>query len=472
MKKIVIALFSIFTLVDLAEAQQSPDLKAVERILDDYVQNEEIPSTIIGIVNSDGLQHVIARGETKWDSGIPVDKTTGYQIASLSKSFTSIIFNSLFEKEIMSPLDSITSYLRGEIPDSALDKFSNVTIKDFKTYMRLKDFLQHRAGLPNNGASVPPTPNGAPMLGGYSEEGMIKDLTEFEINQEMINRFSYSNFGYAVLGHILEKATGKSYEALLNEYVTDVYGLEFTTSILNEESHSKLATPYHVGDRKKETKPWEMGKSIPGGGILSNIKDLSRLMSAQIKAYQDYLKKGQESKLILTKEKKSIGPNMYYGYGFIESRNPYDSTIVQFGHSGDVDGFGSFYEIYPSKDIGLIILTSSGGSWFNELKNTVERALLGQPVRKHVSLPKNILKRYTGKYDFGKDQIMTIFRKGDELRTFMRGWGSMKLYSESETSFYYRSMNAGFKFEVDENGELTKVIYQQNGKEIYPKKIK
>ncbi len=474
MKSLIYTLTLFFFSAVSTAAQTTPyDLNSIEDIIDSYIKRFNIPSLVVGIVDNQGLQHVISRGEKQQDSGLAVDENTGYQIASLSKTFTSIVYNSLFEAGDMNVLDSVSTYLRGDIPGEALEKYSRVMIGDFQTYMRLKDFLQHRAGLPHNGASIPPTPNGAPMLGGYSEEGLLNDLAALEINHDMLNKFSYSNFGFAVLGHILENATGKTYEDLLKQYVTDPYQMSFTTSVLNDKTRSKLATPYDVGNRKKETKPWEMGKAIPAGGILSNVSDLSRLMTAQMKDYQEYLKSNQATKLILTADKKQYSENASYGYGFFETQNMLDSTVVQFGHGGDVDGFGSFYEIYPTKNVGLVMLTSSGGIWFNELKNEVEKRLIGQPAKEEVKLSKDVLKRYVGKYDFGNDQIITIFRRGGRLMTATKGRSALYLYAQNETTFSYRAFNSEFKFELDDKGKVTKVVYTQNGtRKIYPKRIK
>jgi CubicO group peptidase (beta-lactamase class C family) len=465
MKKLLLTLILMGAAIRSLAGQAQPeiDLRKIEQTVDRFVVANNIPSLVVGIVQKGELVHVISRGETKRGNGIEVNEKTGFQIASLSKSFTALILTHLAQDGQIDLNRSVASYMKKELSEDAFQEFSKVT---------LVDVLQHRSGMPNNGPSVPPTPNGTAMIGGYTKAGFIEDLNGMKLNPESIGKFSYSNMGYGLLGYIAEKVSGQSYEALLRHYILEPNGMTFTTSDL-ASVRNQLATPYMVGgDRTRETQAWEMGMNIPAGGILSNIEDLSRLMIAEMNAYREFTLSGSASPYVLVANAKPLNDRMSYGYGFFKSRNAFDSTIVQLGHGGDVDGFGSHFEFYPDHDMGLIMLTGSGNNWFNDVKTSVEAIILGLDLPQEVTLDKSTLKRYVGKYDFGKDQIMTVFRRGERLFSYFRGQDPVNLYASGEHSFFYLNQNSNIRFTTDKKGKVTKTTYIQNGQEFYPEKIK
>ena len=107
-------------------------------------------------------------------------------------------------------------------------------------------------------------------------------------------------------------------------------------------SSTPIATPYRKDDRSTQTKPWNTGFLTPASGIYSNVDDLTKLMTEQLKIYRmsnDVTI--PNSPLYLTKEKdfRDDGES-YYGMGIWEFE--FDRGVL-FGHSGDMDGYASQY---------------------------------------------------------------------------------------------------------------------------------
>ena len=107
-----------------------------------------------------------------------------------------------------------------------------------------------------------------------------------------------------------------------------------TVIIPDSKQLTLIAWPYRKDNRNVKSAPWKMGKMTPAGGVYSNIKDLSNLLLAQMKAYQ--------AKVV-------------------------DTFGVRYGHGGELDGYASDYVFMPHQGLGIILLTSSGGRWFGEL---------------------------------------------------------------------------------------------------------
>jgi len=103
----------------------------------------------------------------------------------------------------------------------------------------------------------------------------------------------------------------------------------------------------------------------------------------------------------------------------------------------------------------------------------LSKASRDQPIKRAITVNHSQLDRFLGTYDFGKGQVLTISRKGDRLYSKMNDFPALKLYVQNDSTIFYRDLDAWFKFEFDDqNKEIVKTVYVQNGEIGYPKKIK
>ena len=130
-----------------------------------------------------------------------------------------------------------------------------------------------------------------------------------------------------------------------------------------------LVTPYSKDNRKMETKNWKMGKLAPPSGLYSSVSDLTNLLLAQLTIYN---KNNKKDILFLTNDTRNAwdGTGIYYGYGLFDWGNG------EFGHGGDMDGYGSEYWFNPKENVGFVLLTSSGGKWVTELSKEINKVLV------------------------------------------------------------------------------------------------
>jgi len=294
-----------------------------------------------------------------------------------------------------------------------------------------------------------------------------------QFDKKAEKRFSYSNFGYALLGYIMQKVSHKTYKTLLHEYVIKPHGLTNTYVVEKDVPKDLLAMPYATHKREIELLPWITGTTIASGGIFSSAKDLLKIMEAQSKALKGYKETKEFSPMLLTLKKEKVSGALYYGFGMFESTKGFnEQNILALGHGGDLDGYGSFYDLYPNQDLGLIMLTSSGGKEFIDFHDQLERSLLGLPEKKEVFLSGQKLKRYEGTYQFESGQQIKIKRKGERLFTSGKGIPSLQLHAISEVSFFYKELDGWFKFEFGANGKISSSSYTQYGEISQLQKIK
>ena len=356
------------TLSDISTNEKSKT-ELIQNIMDAYVTDNDVPALVVGLVEKGEVKSILSKGFLKRDKSQQVDGNSIFQIASLSKTFTGIIARSLEEEGIINLDDKAATFFPKNTSSIILEKLQSISVKDI---------LLHQAGLPRDAKNLKRKMFGGPVIGTYTEANLFDDLEKMQIEFEAGTQWSYSNLGFACVGYILEQASGMSYEGLLKKYVTDKFELKNTAINLDEkQQQEQLATAYRPEWNTISVEVSNFGTHTPASGIYSTVEDLTQLMAFQMEAYRNF--ETENNSLLLTKEKRPLGekgrsPN--YGYGFFEfMRN--DNPITQhLGHGGDFDGFASCYIFFPKANVGLVMLTSSGGPWFIEMEQRIHDVML------------------------------------------------------------------------------------------------
>ncbi len=333
-------------------------------IVDAYFADYNVPSVVVGIIEKGKAPVFISRGNLKRGSDNPVNENTVYQLGSLSKTFTAIVTRKL-EAEGLIDLDaSILTYIPHDFSEEAIEKLQAISVKDV---------LRHQAGFEREPISTNRIPLGGPIVGGYSRAEILDDLENTVLINTPGTQMAYSNFGYAVLGLILENVSQKSYNTLIREYISQPFQMTQTTADFNHNFDNKLATPYIPEFKFIKNCPFEFGMQTPAGGVFSTVEDLTKMMTSHMEAYEDVT---VENPLILDKEVIKMWDSIYspnYGYGCFQFG---EAGELMIGHSGDTDGFASSYYFSPDKDFGMILLTSMGGKWFQEMEGVMREEML------------------------------------------------------------------------------------------------
>ena len=168
--------------------------------------------------------------------------------------------------------------------------------------------------------------------------------------------FNYSNYGFALLGKIIEKETKKKYEDYMLEKIFKPLNMTNT----HASYHPDIIDSYDffLGFRTKYRNiESEIGDGfyVPAGFISSSVEDMGNYL-------RFYLNKSEENQKYvkqMTEGNFSIGYNINYGMGMvIQKKN--GQTIYH--HNGDTNSFSSKLVIYPELDIGFFIVTNTRDS--------------------------------------------------------------------------------------------------------------
>jgi CubicO group peptidase (beta-lactamase class C family) len=156
------------------------------------------------------------------------------------------------------------------------------------------------------------------------------------------SRFEYSNYGFVLLGAIIEAVTGQSYYDYVRTNVFAPAGMTSTDSLPESEPVPNRAIGYtRAGDAwqpNSEALPWR--GSAAGGGY-STVGDLLRFAQAL------------SSGILITEATLNEATRRHqqdYGYGFVVQQQPLQS----FGHSGGFRGMNGDLRIFP--ELGYVIV--------------------------------------------------------------------------------------------------------------------
>lgn len=364
-KKLALLLpFSLFLIPSVFAQVTLVDKLKIEQQIKEFMAKEDVPALAVGIIQQGKVVFTSGVGIRDRETKQAINSKTLFQIGSQSKVLTSIITLELIDEGKLKLTDRVIDLLPDVFPKDSLEEFKSLTIELLMT---------HRSGLPNYPKNVTRI-DGDAFLGGYDEKMLLSALKTIKLSFTVNEKWEYSNLNYAVLGYVLSKVTNTSYAELVKHYINDKYSLSNILVNLSEsQKHTQMALPYRKDDRQVVTQPWDMGLLAPHGGVYSSIDDLARLMVLQLKAYSLFSKNGVTSPLVSTQIKYDteftqageIYLGLSYGLGMFEASNefPLFSETVLF-HGGDLDGYGCEYLFSPEYNVGVVMLTSSGGGKF------------------------------------------------------------------------------------------------------------
>ena len=257
---------------------------------------------------------------------IPNNKDTRFEIASVTKLFTTVAILQLVEKGLINLDDRLNEYLGDFEPP--------------KNGATIHHLLTHTAGLVSRGHSL--------NYDGRSE--FVESVKMAPVESIPGEKYRYTNAGYTLLAAIIEEVSGLAYPEYLKENVLEPLGLKHTTFGL-DRSDSNFALGYS-GRTTDSLKAYETGKLIWGdrgpGGLVTNTQDLHKFLVAL--QNKNLMREMQLEKMI----SEQISGE---AYGFHVIRKQGIGELLARG--GGLPHFESQVVWYLDKNIKLILLINN-----------------------------------------------------------------------------------------------------------------
>jgi len=206
---------------------------------------------------------------------------------------------------------------------------------------------------------------------GISLDSMLSWLKKINLVSKVGESYSYQNVAYSVIAPVMQKATGKTYESLMQE---KVFGpLQMKTASIDYASimqNPNVASPHLRRSRQwKSVKITDTYYNVaPAGGINASISDMAQWMIALLGNRENVITKTTLQQLY-TPEVKARSKNRnygrmhrlsdsFYGLGWRILYYPNDTLIY---HGGYVNGYRSEVALNPKDKIAVCILANAPG---------------------------------------------------------------------------------------------------------------
>ena len=403
-----------------------------------------IPGLSLG-VSRDG-RPVVARGYGFRDreQRLPATPATIYGIASMTKSFTALAILRLEEHGKLRVTDPVVRHL---------PEFRTADPR-WTGKITLHHFLTHSSGLPplpsiyyvsaRSLARDPPyDPRVArrvgidpshPPLSTYAQLLEFLGTERYRMLGPPGQQFSYSNEAFGLLGAIIERASGRTYESFLEEEVLRPAGMShstFDTGIMFRcPEVTTLYAPERTGTRPRlvpSQEWWEDTCLRACGALRTNIEDLF----SYLEIYRTRGRVGRERIVSPASIKKMLRPaiqfhpGVHYGYGIVV-RPDYHGTLLAF-HDGGLKGVTSEFAVLPAKAIGGAVLANIENAPSPALLRAAINLELGLPLRTPFfetpkrSTPPRSLREYAGWYCSGEGIWAQVTARRSSLRLDYRG---------------------------------------------------
>lgn len=272
----------------------------------------------VSVLKNDEVLYQKENGFEDFNQKKKLDSNSVFAIASVSKQFTAVLI--LLQEDLgkLNSEDKVSKYLS----DFQTNQFKNITIKEL---------LNHTSGISDFGNGL------------LSEPG---------------KEFHYSNKGFRLLGKIIERVSGKSYDENVKE-LFEKAGMKnsFTANSYQGKNLASAFTGNAKNFHEVENMPKRLANesiSVPAGGILSTINDLHRWNTA---LYQGKILKPESLKKFSDKSadrNHQILGKMDYGFGIMMNVG----KPVAYFHTGYVKGAPSLLIYYPESQTSVVILSN------------------------------------------------------------------------------------------------------------------
>jgi len=392
-------------------------------------------------------------GMANYELGVPNTPDTVYRIGSITKMFTAFSILQLEEKGLLNVGDSVSKYVP-EIPP----EWNDVTIHLL---------LCHKSGIPDF--------INAKAYNDLNDPRHIENALKEYAGKPLLNKpgevLRYSNSGYILLGRVIEKVSGKSYEDYLQENILRPAGMTHTAIDHTFEVVPHRASGYRWDGETIINPPNsdpEFGSAA--GALRSTADDLYR--------FDRVLKEGKLFSPAITAKAWTVYGHFAappplpiesdYGYGWMIGQE-FGHRYV--GHGGWVTGFVSHFVRYPDDDAVLIVLFNFEAASYTTLSSDLAAILFGQkyevPVmRPIVHPPQATLARYVGDYQIGPLTVNFTLRNG---KLYALGTGQPAPYgliATSDTEFYCNEAVSVIRFVPDEAGNVNRIAVKMGGREM------
>jgi D-alanyl-D-alanine carboxypeptidase len=323
----------------LAAAAGSARADAVDDFLKAEMSKRHIPGLSVVVVRDGKAIKTKGYGLANVETGTRATPDTVYELASVTKPFTAVAVMMLVEEGKVGLEESVLTYLP-DLPEA----WKPVTVRHL---------LNHTSGI-RSYTSMPAFL--ANLRKDYTQAELIRLVGEFPLGFQPGERFVYNNTGYFLLGMLIEKVSGKSYEGFLKERIFQPLGMNATRLNSRRDVIPNRAAGYDWSQsRLRNAEYVSPTQPFAAGALVSSVRDMAKWDAA---LNGEKLLKRSTLEQMWQPTLLANGKTHNYGLGW--AVYDYQGQRV-IGHGGGIPGFSTYVARFPQHKLTVTLLSNLSG---------------------------------------------------------------------------------------------------------------
>lgn len=419
----------------------------------------DTPGCALAIIKDGQIIYKRGYGMASLEFDKPIQPSTAFCIASVSKQFTAFAIQLLAQDGKLSLDDDVRKY----VPE----------LHDFGKTITIRHLIHHTSGLRDYFG-----PLNLAGWGGRHDSILQSDILQFLWRQKELNfapgeKYLYSNSGYVLMGLIIQRVSGKTLREFADERIFQPLGMTQTQFRDDYQAVIKNLSSSYIQrgqEFRTELLAWEGGGE---GNIISTVEDMAKwdqnFTDAKIGGPTVIAAMQQKGKL-------NSGKEITYasGLGIAEYKG-----LRTVDHGGSVGGYRTEFLRFPDQKLTVILLANADRFAPSALARSIADLYLEEqikvaaktaasettapaaPTPVPVKVAPERLKAYVGKFAFSSF-VRSFQMAGDELQVVSNGTPT-PLIPLSETRFSAKGFPTTYTFVRTKQGAVTQVVRESDG---------
>lgn len=445
-----------------AHAKMPPKEELANLLFSNALEGE-VPGVAALVAQNGKIIYEKGFGYANLEHGVPFTPETKSRIGSVTKQFTAAAILKLQEMGKINVNDPLSKYM----PD--FPRGEEVTIHHL---------LTHTSGI-RSYTDKPDFMETAQLE--TSAEDLINSFKDDKYDFDPGTQWHYNNSGYFLLGHLIEKISGKAYGEFLREAFFEPLGMKNTGVYHNTDILKNEAAGYSFidGNLQKATN-WNMSRAGGAGNLYSTVGDLFLWNEAVFngKVLSDESLEAAFTPVSLNdgSEASAFGSGYGYGWSISEYRG-----LKQIAHSGGLHGFVTYLARFPEQNVTIAVLHNAvpardinpGQAALGLAEIYLwEKMKSQESYSTDKSIGPAIFDDYVGRYAYPGGGILEVTKEEDNrLFAQMTGQSKFEIFPKTENEFYWKVVDAQITFVRNGQGVVTHCIHRQGGNEFQASKM-
>jgi CubicO group peptidase (beta-lactamase class C family) len=356
------------------------DEKRLDAVLQEIIKCWEIPGLSVGIVQENEIVYAKGFGVQSLETQAPVTPASIFCVASVSKCFVACAVLQLVEQGRLSLDTPLVHYL----PYFKLDDARSQQIT-------LRQMLSHTSGMPDLDESEYDQLVALSETDPAAPERFVRSLSNRKLAAAPGERFLYSNIAYNVLGDLIAKISGQSFEDYMEEHILQPAGMPQATFFFPKVPREKLAVPHLRAPQMIVNPIYPYHRAdAPASFLHANLLEMCHWSITCLKhgvftPSSPRLLSPESYELMWTPVARWGYPPLYEDCGLGWTLGHYNE-LKTVSHGGMGFGWTDFLALVPERNSAVVILCNEESSARSRVIRAALNAILGlEPIVNTIS---------------------------------------------------------------------------------------